>query len=178
MSKKLKREHYVNNKEFYSLLVEYRSIIDEINTIKETKTSTLLDLESLNATKESINLIMDKYDKKIHLIQESQKMRVVKNKLGSIFIKIANGLLNKPNFINYSSDRKQDMASDAVYFMLKCTDRYDVSRENPFAYYTTIAKNAFVQFINSKNKISDKVTSFSYIENMHLENNVIDEDWE
>jgi hypothetical protein len=64
---------YINNKEFYGQLKEY----------KETKSKRVYE------------------------------------KIGRSFLLIAKNLLNKSNFINYTPDRKDEMISDATYYMCR-----------------------------------------------------------
>lgn len=118
---------YIDNKEFYSLLKEY----------KETKS------------------------KKVH------------EKIGKCFLLIARNFLNKSNFINYTPDRKDEMISDAVYYMCKYVDKFNLERKNPFAYFTMIARNAFLQNINEYGKRDDMFTSIEYIDNMNRNDNLI-----
>jgi len=119
---------YVNNKEFHSLLKEYR-------LTKSKKT----------------------YEQ-----------------IGKIFLLIARNLLNKSNFINYTQDRKDEMVSDAVYYMCRYVDKFDVERKNPFAYFTMIARNAFLQSINDYSKKDSMFTSIEYIDNCEVaDNNVL-----
>lgn len=110
---------YINNKDFYKLLKEY----------KETGS------------------------KKIY------------EEIGKSFLLIARNLLNKANFINYTPDRKDEMVSDAVYYMCRYIHKFDVKRKNPFAYFTMIARNAFLQNINDYGKRDALFTSIEYIDN-------------
>jgi hypothetical protein len=151
MTKK-KSEHYVNNEDFYELLCIYKKLHNEI--IKKEN-----DYEELEEIKKYKN-----------------KFRKVKNELGKIFIKICNGLLTKPNFINYTWDRKDEMISDATYYMSKYIMNYNLKKKNPFAYFTTMCNHAFLQYINKMNKYTDKFQPLAYIENMHKLNNQIEEE--
>ena len=99
-------------------------------------------------------------------LQRQKRLDEVKNELGNHFLLIANGLLKQPKFINYDYYRKSEMISDATFFMVNYVDRYDTTRTNPFAYFTQIAFNAFLQSINKNNKRNENFTSISYIENM------------
>ncbi len=87
-------------------------------------------------------------------------------KLGTIFIKISENILKRPNFINYTHDRKNDMVSDATFYMVKYCRGYDVTRGNPFAYFSQIAFNAFKQNINKVNKQKLIFVPLDYIENL------------
>ena len=90
----------------------------------------------------------------------------IKEKLGKIFLIISERILNKPCFINYTKDRKDDMISDATFFMVKYVDRYDPSRGNPFAFFSQIAFNAFRQNINKVKKRTDMFVPLSYLDNV------------
>lgn len=83
---------------------------------------------------------------------KKSKSRNDYNEIGKIFLLISRNFLNKSYFINYSEDRKQEMISDAVFFMCKYIDRFDVNKDHPFSYFTQVAKNAFLQYINERKK--------------------------
>lgn len=89
-----------------------------------------------------------------------------REKIGSIFMIIAQRILNKPCFINYSKDRKDSMISDATYFMVKYMDRYDSTRGNPFAFFSQIAFNAFRMNINKNKKRSLMFVPLMYLDNV------------
>ena len=91
--------------------------------------------------------------------------------IGKSFLLIAKNLLNKSNFINYTPDRKEEMISDAVYYMCRYVDKFDVKRKNPFAYFTMIARNAFLQNINDYTKRDVMFTSIEYIDNCEVVDN-------
>ena len=56
--------------------------------------------------------------------------------------------------------------------MCKYVDKFDTERLNPFAYFTTVARNAFLQNINSYNLRSLMFTSIDYIENVENTDNL------
>lgn len=103
------------------------------------------------------------------------KSEKVFNEIGKYFLQIAINYLNKPYFIKYTQDRKDEMVSDAVFFMCKYIDRYDTKKNNPFAYFTTFARNAFLQYINARKKHEDKFKSIEYIE--HVDKNEMSDMW-
>jgi|SRR5690606_3824341 DNA-directed RNA polymerase specialized sigma24 family protein len=88
------------------------------------------------------------------------------NEIGKIFLLISRNFLNKSYFINYSEDRKQEMISDAVFFMCKYIDRFDVNKDHPFSYFTQVAKNAFLQYINERKKQDDMFKNIEYIDHI------------
>jgi DNA-directed RNA polymerase specialized sigma subunit len=91
--------------------------------------------------------------------------------IGTSLMLIAKKILNKPCFINYSPDRKDDMISDATFFMVKYMKRYDPNRGNPFAFFSQICFNAFIMGIKKQKKKDNMFVSLDYIENLGQDNN-------
>jgi len=88
-------------------------------------------------------------------------------KIGKFFLLITQRLMMKPCFINYSQDRKNEMQSDALYYMCKYMHNYDYTRSNPFAYFTQYAWSAFVQQIKKNKANAERTTNIDFIENIH-----------
>jgi DNA-directed RNA polymerase specialized sigma24 family protein len=109
----------------------------------------------------------------LELLREYKKSgkanRVNYNLLGKIFLSISTNFINKVNTISYSQDRKEEMISDATYYMVKYMDRFDTTKDKPFSYFTTIARNAFLQNINEYNRLDDMFKSLDYIEDFSIE---------
>ena len=101
---------------------------------------------------------------KLLIAYQTTKDRKIANELGRVFVAISEGFLRKANFMDYTDDRKKEMISDATYYMWRFIDRFDTSKENPFSYFTMIAKNAFLQYLNERNKWDAMFTSIDYIE--------------
>ena len=76
----------------------------------------------------------------------------VSNYIGECFLKIANGLSHKPNFMNYTF--KDDMVSDGIENCLQYIHNFNPDKSNnPFAYFTQIIYYAFIRRIQrEKNK--------------------------
>jgi len=75
----------------------------------------------------------------------------VDNYLGSCFLKIANHLSYRPNFINYTF--RDDMISDGIENCLQYLDNFNPAKsKNPFAYFTQIIFYAFVRRIQKEKK--------------------------
>ena len=97
---------------------------------------------------------------------QKTKCRVTYNKIGRKFISLATNILNKPNFINYTQDRKDEMISEATFDMCRYVTNFDENKsDNPFAYFTRAAYNAFNRYFNKHKKIEDKFINLSFIEN-------------
>ena len=75
----------------------------------------------------------------------------IPNYIGECFMKIAEGLSHKPNFIKYTY--RDEMISDGVENCLMYFDNFDpVKSKNPFAYFTQIIYYAFLRRIQKEKK--------------------------
>jgi len=75
----------------------------------------------------------------------------VSNYIGECFLKIANGLSFRPNFINYTY--KQEMISDGIENCLQYLHNFNPEKSNnPFAYFTQIIYYAFLRRIAKEKK--------------------------
>jgi len=75
----------------------------------------------------------------------------VTNYIGECFLKIANGLSYRPNFINYTY--RSEMVSDGIENCLQYIHNFDPDKSNnPFAYFTQIIYYAFVRRIQKEKK--------------------------
>ena len=92
----------------------------------------------------------------------------VTNYIGECFLKIANHLSYRPNFINYTY--REAMISDGIENCLQYIDNFDPEKsKNPFAYFTQIIYFAFVRRITrekKQSKIKDKLLKSSNLEDM------------
>ena len=92
----------------------------------------------------------------------------VTNYIGECFLKIANHLSYRPNFINYTY--REEMISDGIENCLQYIDNFDPEKsKNPFAYFTQIIYFAFVRRITrekKQSKIKDKLLKTSNLEDM------------
>jgi len=71
--------------------------------------------------------------------------------IGECFLKIANHLSYRPNFINYTY--RDDMISDGIENCLQYLDNFNPTKSNnPFAYFTQIIYYAFVRRIQKEKK--------------------------
>ena len=71
--------------------------------------------------------------------------------IGSCFLKIANHLSYRPNFINYTF--RDDMISDGIENCLQYLHNFNPDKSNnPFAYFTQIIYYAFIRRIQKEKK--------------------------
>jgi len=92
---------------------------------------------------------------------------IVPDYIGDCFIKIANHLAYKSNFINYTF--RDEMVLDAIENCLTYMHNFDPNKSsNPFAYFTQISYYAFVRRIQKEKR--QLQTKYKYIESMDMDN--------
>ena len=83
-----------------------------------------------------------------------RKDPAVTNYIGECFLKIANHLSYRPNFINYTY--RDDMISDGIENCLQYMNNFNSKKSsNPFAYFTQIIYYAFIRRIQKEKKQQD-----------------------
>ena len=90
----------------------------------------------------------------------------VTNYIGECFLKIANHLSYRPNFINYTY--RDEMISDGIENCLQyCSNFNPEKSNNPFAYFTQIIYYAFIRRIQKEKK--QQHVKHKIIENMNVD---------
>ena len=83
--------------------------------------------------------------------KRGRKNPPVTNYIGECFLKIANHLSYRPNFINYTF--RDDMISDGIENCLQYLANFNPKKSNnPFAYFTQIIYYAFIRRIQKEKK--------------------------
>jgi hypothetical protein len=109
--------------------------------------------------------------------QKEEPLPIVPDYIASCFLKIAEGLSHKSNFIRYTY--REEMVMDAVENCLKAIENYNVEaatrtgNPNAFAYFTQISWYAFLRRIAKEKKQQDiklKYMSSSGIEEYIISN--------
>ena len=95
---------------------------------------------------------MKGYKKAVNKAKKEKKNKPpVTDYIGSCFLKIANHLSYRPNFINYTF--RDDMISDGIENCLQYLYNFDPAKSNnPFAYFTQIIYYAFIRRIQKEKK--------------------------
>jgi hypothetical protein len=84
---------------------------------------------------------------------EGKQLPKVPDYVGMCFLKICNKLATKPNFAGYSY--REEMIADGIENCVSAAHSFDPSKSNnPFAYFTQIAWNAFIRRIAKEKKQS------------------------
>ena len=113
--------------------------------------------------------------------ENDQQLPIVPDYIAQCFLRIAEGLSHKSNFIRYTY--REEMVMDAVENCLKAIENYDIAaatrtgKPNAFAYFTQITWYAFLRRIAKEKKQQDvklKYLTASGIENF-IDNELGDE---
>ena len=120
-------------------------------------------------------LIKYREDKEIALIQGNPKPPIPRY-IGECFLKIANHLSFKPNFVNYMF--KEDMISDGIENCVQYIHNFNPEKsQNPFAYFTQIIHYAFLRRIQREKRqleIKNKIIERSGYSEVFDDNNTLD----
>ncbi len=109
-----KQKHYINNQDFLTALVDYKTRCVEAEKAGKPKPN-------------------------------------IPNYIGECFMKIAEGLSHKPNFINYTY--RDEMISDGIENCLMYFENFDPDKsKNQFAYFTQVIYFAFLRRIQKEKK--------------------------
>lgn len=104
--------------------------------------------------------------------EKDQSLPVVTDYIASCFLRIAEGLSHKSNFIGYTY--REEMVMDAVENCLKAIENYDIEaatrtgKPNAFAYFTQITWYAFLRRIAKEKKQQD--VKLKYLSKAGIEN--------
>ena len=120
-------------------------------------------------------LIKYREDKEIAQIQGKPKPPIPRY-IGECFLKIANHLSFKPNFVNYMF--KEDMISDGIENCVQYIHNFNPEKsQNPFAYFTQIIHYAFLRRIQREKRqleIKNKILERSGYSEVFADDNTID----
>ena len=122
-------------------------------------------------------LIRYQEDIEIARLQDKTKP-VIPRYIGECFLKIANHLSFKPNFVNYMF--KEDMISDGIENCVQYIHNFNPEKsQNPFAYFTQIIHYAFLRRIQREKRqleIKNKILEKSGYSEVFDDSNKIDGD--
>ena len=120
-------------------------------------------------------LIKYREDVEIASLQDKPKP-VIPRYIGECFLKIANHLSFKPNFVNYMF--KEDMISDGIENCVQYIHNFDPEKsQNPFAYFTQIIHYAFLRRIQKEKRqleIKNKILERSEYSEVFTDDNTVD----
>ena len=118
--------------------------------------------------KKFLEAMVEYRNKCIKAQEKNRKKPDVTNYIGECFLKIANHLSYRPNFINYTY--RDDMISDGIENCLQYMSNFNPEKSNnPFAYFTQIIYYAFIRRIQKEKKqmqVKSKLIQNAGVENM------------
>ena len=103
--------------------------------------------------------------------EKNKSVPVVTDYIARCFIKIAEGLSHRPNFVRYTY--REEMVMDAVENCLRAINNYNIDtatrtgNPNAFSYFTQICFYAFIRRITKEKKQQE--IKFKFIEKMGIE---------
>lgn len=167
MRKRRAAIHYVNNAEFSQKVVDY---VSKINTVRTKYLNDLNTMLKERFGEEAPVLDWDQVykDKKFDLakltgIPQEEiphiKLPMVTDYIADCFMRIAEGLSHRPNFIRYTY--REEMVMDAVENCLKAIENYNIEaatrtgKPNAFSYFTQISWFAFLRRIDKEKRQQD-----------------------
>jgi len=116
-----------------------------------TKLKTKKKSEHYVDNKKFLQAMIEYKDKCNKAEKRNRKSPPVTNYIGECFLKIANHLSYRPNFINYTF--RDDMISDGIENCLQYLKNFNPDKSNnPFAYFTQIIYYAFIRRIQKEKK--------------------------
>ena len=116
--------------------------------------------------KEFLEKISAYREKRLEAEQCGEPKPQVTNYIGECFVKIANHLAFKSNFVNYTF--RDEMILDGIENCLTYMDNFDPAKsKNPFAYFTQITYYAFIRRIQKEKRQME--TKFKYIKSLDIE---------
>jgi DNA-directed RNA polymerase specialized sigma24 family protein len=121
--------------------------------------------------------VVDHVKKANEFVSRGDPKPVVPDYIARCFLKIAEGLSHKANFVRYTY--REEMVMDAVENCLKAIDNYNIEtatrtgKPNAFAYFTQISWYAFLRRIQKEKKQQD--IKLRYLSESGLEQIVAEE---
>ncbi len=137
-------------KKVQSESIRYDSVDD---LTMETESPESSDLMEERADKKSNHYVDNKalheefcryHERKMAALERGDRIPPLTNKIGEAILQIATRRSYSWNFINYTSNWKEEMIDDAIEVCVKYAHNYNPEKsQNPFAYLTRIVNNAF-----------------------------------
>jgi len=141
-------------------------------TTKPKKTSPKAEREHYVNNREFSQAVVDYVTGVKKSLAEGKDPDRIPEYIGRCFLRIAEGLSHKPNFVRYTY--REEMVMDAVENCIKAIMNYNIEAAtrtgspNAFAYFTQICYYAFLRRIMKEKKQQD--IKFRYIEHAGIEN--------
>ena len=98
-----------------------------------------------------LGVMTDYREKYLQAKDEEEELPIIPDYAGECFLKIAERLSHRPNFINYAF--REEMVSDGIENCVMYASNFNPEKStNPFAYFTQIIYFAFLRRIEKEKK--------------------------
>jgi len=142
------KKHYIDNKEFLEEIKMYqKKKIDLINSIDSSLKMNYQKLKKFNPEKIWGNEMCSESIEKM-IMYNKFKSNLATNKLGTMILELIKHYARSPQYNRYHE--LDDIKSGALIACLKALDKFDIQKDNPFAYFTTTIYRAFIATITQK----------------------------
>lgn len=115
---------------------------------EKTKKSIPANKSRFYCTNKDLTTELEKWRDSAEKIED----RIISEELGKMIIAIGEKMLNRSEFRNYPKELKEDMLSMFELKIIKGLKNYNFKFNNPFAFFTTAAWNAFLTIIGKHYK--------------------------
>ena len=149
------RNFHIRYTEYLLITNHYVSLTKKLYIDSKFKATGICMAKSRNYinNKELYTSLVSYQNKLERAKKANEELPRVPNYIGESLLMICNNLAKKPNFSSYTEQWKQEMKSDAIYDCLSAVNNFDPNKtNNPFAYFTQIAWNAFIRRIHKEKK--------------------------
>ena len=118
---------------------------------KERKVSVARKKQHYVDNEKFLVVMADYREKYLQAKDEEEELPIIPDYAGECFLKIAERLSHRPNFINYAF--REEMVSDGIENSVMYASNFNPEKStNPFAYFTQIIYYAFLRRIEKEKK--------------------------
>ena len=118
---------------------------------KERKVSVARKKQHYVDNEKFLVVMTDYREKYLQAKDEEEELPIIPDYAGECFLKIAERLSHRPNFINYAF--REEMVSDGIENCVMYAGNFNPEKsKNPFAYFTQIIYFAFLRRIEKEKK--------------------------
>ena len=118
---------------------------------KERKVNVARKKQHYVDNEKFLGVMTDYREKYLQAKDEEEELPIIPDYAGECFLKIAERLSHRPNFINYAF--REEMVSDGIENSVMYASNFNPEKStNPFAYFTQIIYFAFLRRIEKEKK--------------------------
>lgn len=100
-------------------------------------------------------------------ILNNPSYKSAKNVLGDAMVLMCDRWATQPSYCGYSPDRKDDMKSDACFYLLRGIEGFDCDRGSSiFAYFTETIKNCYNSYCSNRKRDAQNEVGLDFLDNI------------